>query len=196
MGPENAYKTLYLTAGTDAHPVGSDMVGSDLRAIQGATETRIAVTSGVGATVLGISEGLQGSSLNAGNFAQAMRRFADITMRPLWRNMAGSLATIVSVPSDAELWYDDRDVPALKDDVKDAATVMTSNMDAVGKAIDKGYTRESAVKAVMAGDLSQLKADPNWTTVQLQPAATVAPAATAPLEPAAPAGNGKAPPGG
>jgi hypothetical protein len=44
-------------------------------------------------------------------------------MRPLWRNVAGSLANIVAVPPSAELWYDDRDIPFLQEDQQDAAVI-------------------------------------------------------------------------
>jgi hypothetical protein len=44
-------------------------------------------------------------------------------MRPMWRDFAHSLSTIVQVPSDSELWYDDRDIPFLQEDVKDEAEI-------------------------------------------------------------------------
>jgi len=73
----NAYRTLYLTAGADATVIGSNLAELDLKAVQGANETRLSVLSRVPASLLGISEGLAGSSLNAGNFGAARRNFAD-----------------------------------------------------------------------------------------------------------------------
>jgi hypothetical protein len=117
--------------------------------------------------VVGISEGLQGSSLNAGNFAASMRRFADLTMRPLWRNIAGSLAQIVPVPGDAELWYDDRDIPALKDDIKSAAEVQQLQAQAIRQYVDAGFEPDSVVDAISAGDIKRLKHSGLYS-VQLQ----------------------------
>jgi hypothetical protein len=84
--------------------------------------------------VLAISEGLQGSALNAGNFQASQRQFADATMRPLWRNFAGSMARIVAVPDGAELWYDDRDIPALQQDADQAATILQTQAATMGRS--------------------------------------------------------------
>jgi hypothetical protein len=155
-GVANAYKTLYLGAGATATPVGMNLQQLDFKDTQGADETLIAAASGVGAVVAQLSEGMQGSSLNAGNFAQAMRRVADVTMRPLWRDMAGSLEVLVPPPPDAELWYDDRDIPALKDDVKDAAEVRSKDASTIRNLSDAGFRPDDVIEAVTAGDLKRL----------------------------------------
>ena len=166
-GAQNAYKSLYLSPTMDAKVIGSDMAQVDFKAVQGLGETRIAAAAGVPAAVVGISEGLAGSSLNAGNFASSMRRFADLTMRPLWRNACGSFEQIVKVPGDAELWYDDRDVAALKDDIKDRAEVQSLESSAIRQLVDGGFTPESVVDAVVAGDFKRLS-HTNLYSVQLQ----------------------------
>jgi hypothetical protein len=157
-GAANAFKSLYLTATMDAKVIGSSMgtTGLDFKAVQGLGETRIAAAAGVPAAVVGISEGLAGSSLNAGNFAASMRRFADLTMRPAWRNVCGSFERIISVPGAAELWYDDRDIPALKDDIKDYAEVQQLQAQAIRQYVDAGFEPASVVDAVNAGDLKRL----------------------------------------
>jgi phage portal protein BeeE len=167
-GVANAYKTLYLTSGADAKVVGSNMREMDFKAVQAGGETRIAAAAGVPPIVAGLSEGLQGSSLNAGNFEAALRRFADITIRPLWRNMAGSLAVIVPVPDDAELWYDDRDIPALANDVGKAAEVRARDAQAINSLITAGFEPDSIVSAITADDLTRLK-HTGLYSVQLQP---------------------------
>jgi phage portal protein BeeE len=96
-GTLNAYKTLFLAGGADIKTVGTDFKQLDLKAVQGAGETRIAAAAGVPPVVVGLSEGLQAATYS--NYAQARRRFADQTMRPLWRNAAGSLARIVDRPA-------------------------------------------------------------------------------------------------
>ena len=166
-GAGNAYKSFYATAGMDAKAIGSDMQQLDFKAVQGLGETRIAAAAGVPAAVVGISEGLAGSSLNAGNFQAAMRRFADLTMRPLWRNVCGSLERIISVPGDAELWYDDSDIPALKDDIKSYAEVQGLQAQAIRQYVDAGFEPDSVVDAVNAGDLKRLKHSGLYS-VQLQ----------------------------
>jgi hypothetical protein len=168
-GAANAYKSFYATAGMDAKTIGSDMQQIDFKAVQGLGETRIAAAAGVPAAVVGISEGLAGSSLNAGNFQSAMRRFADLTMRPAWRNVCGSFERIITVPGDgAELWYDDRDIPALKDDIRDYAEVQSLQAQAIRQYVDAGFEPDSAVEAVNAGDLKRLS-HTGLYSVQLQP---------------------------
>jgi hypothetical protein len=171
-GVANSFKSLYLTATMDAKVIGSNMgnAGLDFKAVQGLGETRIAAAAGVPAAVVGISEGLAGSSLNAGNFAASMRRFADLTMRPAWRNACGSFERIVAVPGDAELWYDDRDIPALKDDIKDYAEVQSLQAQAVRGYVDAGFEPDAVIDAINAGDLKRLIGKHTGLySVQLQP---------------------------
>lgn len=180
-GVTNAYKTLYLGAGAKAQVVGRDLQQITLKETQGADETLIAAAAGVGPVVAQLSEGLQGSSLNAGNFAQAMRRVADITMRPLWRDMAGSLEVFVPPPGVAQLWYDDSDIPALKDDIKDRAVVIAQNANAIRTLWDGGGEPQSVIDAVVANDLKRIK-HTGKLSVQLQepgkpPASSSAPPA-------------------
>jgi phage portal protein BeeE len=148
----HAYKTLYLGGGADVTVVGKDMQQIDFKVTQGAGETRIAAAAGTPPVLVGLSEGLQGSSLNEGNYAMARRRLADITMRPLWRNAAGSLETLLPPRPGAELWYDDRDISALQEDLKDAAEIMQMKAQAMKTLVDAGYTPDSARDAVAADD--------------------------------------------
>jgi phage portal protein BeeE len=167
-GAANAYKSLYLSPTMDAKVIGSDMAQVDFKAVQGLGETRIAAAAGVPAAVVGISEGLAGSSLNAGNFQSAMRRFADLTMRPAWRNVCGSFEQVIKVPGGSELWYDDRDIAALKDDIMSAAEVQARQAQAIRQYVDAGFEPASVVQAVNAGDLSRL-VHTGLYSVQLQP---------------------------
>ena len=184
-GATNAYKTLYLAAGATPTVVGKDLKQLDFKATQGADETLIAAAAGVGPVVAQLSEGLQGASLNAGNFKEAMRRVADITMRDLWQAMAGSLEVLVPPPPDAELWYSDEDIPALKDDIRAAAEVRAKDMGAIRQGVDAGFKPDTVVDAITAGDLRRLKGNHSGLySVQLQkpggPAASGgAPVATA-----------------
>jgi phage portal protein BeeE len=169
-GAENAYKTLVLAGGSDATVVGANFRQIDFKATQGAGETRIAAAAGTPPAIVGLSEGLQGSSLNAGNYSAARRRFADATIRPLWRNMVGSFATIINVPPGAELWYDDRDIPFLHDDTRDSAQVMVAHAAAINTLIMSGFDPDMVVNAVTSEDYSRLVGSHNGLpSVQQQP---------------------------
>jgi phage portal protein BeeE len=170
-GVANAYRTLYLTAGADATVVGSNLQQIDFKATQGTGETRIAFLSRVPAPLLGISEGLAGSSLNAGNFGMARRIFADSWVYPTLQDLCGALSTIVDVPSDAELWFDTADMPILREDAKDAADIEQVKQSTIAGYVREGFTPESAVAAVRGQDVNLLKHS-GLVSVQLQPPGT------------------------
>jgi phage portal protein BeeE len=177
-GWQNAYKTLYLGGGADVTMVGKDLQQLDFKATQGAGETRIAAASGVHPVVAALSEGMSGSSLNAGNFNSAARLVADRTLRPLWRNAAGSLQTITDLPPDrptegVELWYDDRDISFLQEDRKDAAEIQFIDAQAIRQLVDAQFKPESVVAAVAAQDMTLL-VHTGIPTVQGQQAAATA----------------------
>lgn len=166
-GVANAYRTLYLTAGADATVVGANLADLDLKAINGASETRIASLSRVHPVILGIAEGLAGSSLNAGNFGMARRIWADSWIYPTLQDLAASLAPLVDVPNDAELWTDVGDMPILREDAKDAAEIEQIRIATIGSAIQAGFTPESSVAAVRGQDVNLLK-HTGMVSVQLQ----------------------------
>lgn len=155
-GALNAYKTLYIGGGADAKVVGADLRQLDFKATQGAGESRLAAAAGVPPVIVGFSEGLAGSSLNAGNYAASRRRFADGTLRPLWRNAAGSLATLVNVPSGAELWYDDRDIAFLREDRGDVAEIQNKQANTMAQLISTGWKPDSVKAAIQSEDWGQL----------------------------------------
>jgi phage portal protein BeeE len=172
-GAANAGKTLHLLGAT-AKSVGADFQQMDFKSVQGAGETRIAMDSGVHPVILGMSEGLAGSSLNAGNFDSARRLVADTWLRPMWRNVSGSLANIIDVPSDGELWYDDRDIPFVQEVEKDTAEIQQVQSQTLRTLVDGGFTPESAVAALKADDMSKLK-HTGLLPVQLQAPGTQSP---------------------
>lgn len=168
-GTSNAYKTLYLGAGADVKVVGSNLDQLSFKSVQGAGETRIAAAAGVPASILGISEGLAGSALNAGNYTATRRRFADGTMRPLWRAASACLQTIVPPPDrGSRLWFDDRDVAFLQEDVMDAAEIKSRQASTIESLIRSGFVPDTCVEAVITGDYTQL-VHTGLYSVQLQP---------------------------
>lgn len=154
-GLQNAYKTLYLGGGADVKVIGADLKQMDFKVVQGHGETRIAAAANVPAVLVGLSEGIAASTYS--NFGQARRRFADFTMHPLWANVAGSLEPILPRPGgDARLWYDSRDVPALREDESDAAIIQGREADTIRTLVDGGFEPESVKAAVAAKDFSLL----------------------------------------
>lgn len=182
-GASNAWKTLYLAAGADVTVVGANMQALDLKTIQGGYETRICVAARVPAVVAGVSEGMQGSSLNAGNFSQARRLFVDGWFRPYVRALCSTLAPLVSVPSDAELWFDDTDIGFLREDKKDAAEIAQTQATTLRSLIDAGFAPDAAVEFVQSLDPARLTGQHSGLySVQLQPAGSTEPP---PAQPAA-----------
>lgn len=170
-GLANAYRTLYLVQGADATVVGSDLKQIDFKAVQGNGETRISFLSRVPAPILGNYEGLAGSALNAGNFGQARRNFADGWLYPSLQSVSAALASIVPVPPDAELWYSTTDMPFIRDDATDRASIQSTQATTITEYVKEGFTPESAVAAVMGDDLSLLQ-HTGMVSVQLQPPGT------------------------
>ena len=162
----NAYKTLYLGGGADVKVMGANLRQADFKITQGAGETRIAAAARVPPIIVGLSEGLSAATYS--NFAQARRAFADFTMRPLWRNFAGSMQTIIRPPDGAELWYDDRDVPALQEDQKDASEILATKAQTIKALVDAGFNPDGVVAAVTSGDLDRLEHS-GLMSVQLLP---------------------------
>ncbi len=167
-GAWNAYKTMYLGGGADPVVIGRDFQQLSFAATQGKGESRLASAAGVPPSWVGFSEGLQGSSLNAGNFQAARRRFSDGTMVHLWTNAATSLQTLLQPPDPAvSLWFDQR-VPFMREDAGDLAGIQSQQAATIGSLIQQGFTADSAVKAVMNNDWSLLQHS-GLVSVQLQP---------------------------
>jgi HK97 family phage portal protein len=175
-GAENAYKTLFLSRGADVKVVGTNLRDLDFKNVQGAGETRICAAARVPPIIVGVSEGLESATYS--NYGQARRAFADLTMRPMWRMIAAALQTIVDVPSDSRLWYDDRDIPFLQEDLKDTAEIQASQATTIAALIREGFTPSSVVAAVQNDEWSLLE-HTGLVSVQLQTPGTTQPDASA-----------------
>ena len=167
-GAGNAYKTLFLGGGADVKPLTMDFRQLDFKQTQGAGETRIAAAGGVPPIIVGLSEGLQSATYS--NYGQARRRFADGTMRPLWREAAGALEPLVGPKDGKRLWYDARDISFLQEDRKDAAEIQRLQSSTIRQLIDAGYEPDAVVAAVQAENYSLLAGKHTGLySVQLQP---------------------------
>jgi phage portal protein BeeE len=194
-GIRNAYKTLYLTAGADATVVGANLQQIDFKATQGSGETRISMLSRVHPVILGASEGLAGSSLNAGNFGMARRIWGDTWIYPTLQDLCRALAPLVQVPSNSELWFDVVDMPVLREDAKDAAEIIQIKAVTIEGLVKEGFTPKSAMAAVEGQNMNLLE-HTGLVSVQLQPPGTIIPGPSSDQSAAPPPGQESNPPNG
>lgn len=176
-GAANAYKSIVMGGGADVTVVGADLAQLDLKSVQGLTETRIAARAQVPAVILQISEGMQGSSLNSGNYTAIRRQFSDTWFTPTANALCAALEAVVPPPRGSKLSYDPSQIMFLQDDRKDEADILSKNAAAIRQLIDAGYKAPSVVQAVQTGDLSKLEHS-GLFSVQLQPAGQQQPAPT------------------
>lgn len=174
-GPGNRHKQLFLAPGADVEVIGATLQDLDLSNSVGRDEARIASAAGVPAVVLGLKESMQGSSLNAGNYGQARRRFADGTMKPLYRSASAALQKIVRTPSGARLWYDDTQVAFFREDRRDAAEIFSVKAQAARTLVDAGFVADAVTDAVDTEDITVLEHSGLYS-VQLQPPNSTTPA--------------------
>jgi hypothetical protein len=123
--------------------------------VQAAGENRILIASGVPGIVIGSKEGLMAATYS--NYEQAMRRFADITMRPLWRSACAALQQLVTPPAGSRLWFDVSDIAALRQGEKERADTLLVQAQAIAELVKFGYSPESAVAAVNGSNLALLE---------------------------------------
>lgn len=164
VGSMNAYQPLFISAGADIMPVETNVSDLDMKNISGRAETHIANVFGVHPAVVGLSEGMQGSSLNAGNYKVTARGFINQTMHPLWQSFCEAMENLVRPPAPTRrrperlrLWYSSADVSILNDDRDERAEIRGKDAETVDKLVREGWTPESAVNYVMTGDLTKLK---------------------------------------
>lgn len=167
---ENAYKTAILDGGAEVQVVGSSFEQMTFDKLQSMGQTTLAAAAGVPPIVVGFSKGLESATYS--NYQLALRRWADVSMRPAWRQAAGAFVPVIGEPRGWQLWYDDRDIPALQQDAKDDAEIQQIQAATMRQLIDGGFDPLTVVPAVVAGDLSTLQ-HTGMLSVQLQePGAT------------------------
>ena len=176
-GADAAYDPMVIGGGADVKVVGADLTQVDFRNVQGPGETRIAAALGVHPVLVPLSEGMQGSSLNAGNAKVAKDIMIDMTLRPLAGSWASALSQIVPPPADKDgsasgrkrLWYDDRDVSFFREDRKELTDVFFTESETIARLIREGYTWDSVIAAVNAQGDWKLLEHTGLFSVQLWP---------------------------
>ncbi|GAB3117858.1 hypothetical protein GCM10027160_29050 [Streptomyces calidiresistens] len=173
QGAWNAYKTLFLMGGADVKPLTHDFRQMEFNATVGRIEARIASAAGVPPSWVGFAEGLQGSGLNAGNFSAGRRRFADGTIRPLWKEAAASLETLLRPPTSARLIVTEDGVAFLREDARDRAEIFRTRMTGIDAGIKAGFEADAVVAAAAAEDVTLLLGrHTGLVSVQMQPPRT------------------------
>jgi phage portal protein BeeE len=187
-GTGNAFKTLVLDQGADATVIGNSLSQMNFDTVQSAGAERILAAAGVPPLVVGL-ESIKGAGKS---YEEVIRRFADLTLRPLWRSLCGALEAITpGITPGVRLWVDTGDIAALQDGQQVRAQVALVRAQALLTLSQAGYTKDSAVKAVNSGDITLLAADPAAVPPPNQPVQHMLPqaqpGATAdPLPPALP----------
>lgn len=153
-GNRNAFGTMVLDQGADMTVVGDRMQGSAFSDLQAAGEVRLAAAAGVPAIVAGLSQGRQTGA--PGEYADAVRGFVDLTIRPNWRTVCSALTKFATPPPGSQLWFDTTDISALRQGEKDAADTMQVQAGTTNTLIMAGYEPDAVVQAVTAGDLTIL----------------------------------------
>ena len=165
-GPDSAGKTLILDQGADLTLVGNSLQQMDFSNVATAGEQRILAAALVPGVLVGL-EPLRGAGRG---YQESMQKFANIWARPTWRSACGALKKLVpGLPSGARLWFDTSDIAALQDGEMERGQAALVRAQALLALVQAGYTHESAIAAVDAMDLSQLKAGGAGTPSSSQP---------------------------
>jgi hypothetical protein len=192
-GVGNAYRSLHIGGGVDATVIGTDLKQIDFTEVTGRIETRIAGAAGVPPIIVGLTEGLQAATYS--NYGQAKEAFSDITLRTLWQDVAKSLSVLIDVPGGAILWYDDRDIPFLRENRTDAAATLQTQASTMQTLINSGFKPDTVTAAMLANGDWSLLVHSGLYSVQLQlPVPDQPELAPDPGAPALPSGTGAAKP--
>ena len=153
-GPDNAGKTLILDNGADLTLAGNSLSQMDFSNVQAVGQERILAACSVPGVLVGL-EPLRGAGRG---YQESMQKLANIWARPEWRSVCGALGKIVDVPGGNRLWFDVADIAALQDGEMERGQAALVRAQALLALVPAGYTHESAIAAVDAMDLNQLKA--------------------------------------
>lgn len=162
-GYANAYEPMFVANGADIVPIESDLSSLDMKNVSGRAETHIAMASGVHPTVGAMMEGMQGASLNSGNYKVAERAFVNITMHPLWQSLCEALEAVVTPPrptkkhpDELQLWYSVSGVSILNDDRMEREELKNKAAETMDKLVREGWTSDSVKEYIKTGNTDAL----------------------------------------
>jgi len=164
-GPDNAGKGIILDQGADITLVGNSLSQMDFSGVSAVGVERILADCSVPGVLVGL-EPLRGAGRG---YQESMQKLANLWARPAWRSVCGALSQIVDVPAGNRLWFDTADIAALQDGEMERGQAALVRAQALLALVQAGYTHESAIAAVDAMDLSQLKAGGVGTPSSSQP---------------------------
>jgi HK97 family phage portal protein len=171
-GGSSGDKTMILDEGADLTVVGNTFEQMAFTAVQAAGEARIAAAASVPPQVVGLQVGIEAGGY--ANYREAFKAFGSGFMRSHWRSFCSALETVAPPPDGAELWFDVTDIAALQDAETERADAMATRASTIASYLMSGFTPESSVATVLAGDESLLK-HTGALSVQLYPGGTVPP---------------------
>jgi HK97 family phage portal protein len=167
-GFQNAWKTVVMDQDAEMQVVGANFEQMDYVNTQTSTEARIASAAGVPTIIIALKAGLDAATYS--NYGMAMRAFADHLIRPNWNSAVAALGQIVTAPTGSDLWYDDKNVSALRQDKSDEAQILQTQATAVVTLVRDGFDPDAAVEAITSNDIGSLKGKHSGNlSVQLQP---------------------------
>jgi len=153
-GPANAFKTLVLDQGADSTVIGNSLAQMDFSNVMQAGSDRILAASSVPGVLVGL-EPLRGAGRG---YQESVQKFANMWARPSWQQACQVLSKFVpGLPGGARLWYDTANIQLLQDGEMERAQAALVRAQALLAHVQAGYDRDSAVKAVNSGDVTQLK---------------------------------------
>lgn len=152
-GVNNSFKTLVLDQGADVTVIGNSLQQMDFSNVSAVGTERILADAGVPGVLVGL-EPLRGAGRG---FQESVQKFANLWARPQWRSVCGVLSQFLDVPSGNRLWFDTGDIAALQDGEMERGQAALVRAQALLALYQAGYDRLSAVAAVNAMDLTQLK---------------------------------------
>jgi hypothetical protein len=157
-GVDNAFKTMVIDEGADLTVIGNSLQQMDFTTVVQAGTDRILAAALVPPLVVGL-EPIKGAGKS---YEQVMRHFGELWALPQWRSACAALEVLVPdfPPDGVRLWIDEGEIAALQDGEQVQAQVALVSAQACLTYVQAGYTRESAMAAVNAGDMSLLVPDP------------------------------------
>ena len=165
-GPDNAGKSLILDQGADLTLAGNSLSQMDFGAVQAVGTERILAACSVPGVLVGL-EPLRGAGRG---YQESMQKLANVWARPQWRSrVRGPVARSRTCPPGNRLWFDTADIQALQDGEMERGQAALVRAQALLALVQAGFTHESAIAAVDAMDLAQLKAGGVGTPSSSQP---------------------------
>src|SRR5258708_1272163 len=146
--------TVVLDQGAELTVVGSNLSQLDFANVAAGGVERILADANVPGVLVGL-EPLRGAGRG---YQESMQKLANLYGRPQWRSACGALSQLLDVPAGNRLWFDTSDIAALQDGEMERGQAALVRAQALLALVQAGYTHESAIAAVDAMDLSQLKA--------------------------------------